>query len=126
MAENGRRKGEAAFLLALAGGQTVREAAKTAGIGERTATRRLADPQFRRQVVAARAEMTQRALGRLAEASTEAVDALRGLLTSPSDTVKLGAARAILELGSRLRESLDLEARMAALEEQLAKENHTS
>jgi hypothetical protein len=44
MAENGRRKGEAALLVALAAGMTVRDAAVAAGIGERTATRRVADP----------------------------------------------------------------------------------
>ena len=53
MAENGRRKGDDALLLALASGQTVR----AAGIGERTATRRVADPDFRRRVGELRAEM---------------------------------------------------------------------
>ena len=43
MAENGRRKGDDALVLALAGGQTIRGAARAAGIGERTATRRVAD-----------------------------------------------------------------------------------
>jgi hypothetical protein len=38
MAEIGRRKGDDAQLLALAAGQTVRDAARTAGLGARTAT----------------------------------------------------------------------------------------
>jgi len=59
MAENGRRKGDAALLLALASGETVRDAARLAGIGERTATRRLADSTFRRRAVELRAEMMQ-------------------------------------------------------------------
>ena len=118
MAENGRRKGEAALLVALASGMTVRDAAVAAGIGERTATRRVTDPGFRRQVAQLRAHMVQRALGRLADASVQAVDTLRALLSAEADTVKLGAARAILELGNRLRETVELEERIAALEQQ--------
>src|SRR5262249_42718410 len=56
-AENGRRRGDNALLLALASGQTVRDAARLAGIGERTATRRLADPAYRRRVAELRAEI---------------------------------------------------------------------
>src|SRR5262245_9420848 len=67
MAENGRRKGDGALVLALAGGLTVRDAAHAAGVGERTATRRLADPDFRRRVSHVRAEMVERALGKMAE-----------------------------------------------------------
>ena len=118
MAENGRRKGESTLLVALAAGMTVRDAAVAAGIGERTATRRVTDPGFRRQVAQLRANMVQRALGRLADASVQAVDTLRALLSAEADTVKLGAARAILELGNRLRETVELEERIAALEQQ--------
>jgi hypothetical protein len=46
MARNGTLKAEDALFLALATGQNVREAAKTAGIGERTAHRRCDDPAF--------------------------------------------------------------------------------
>jgi len=38
---------------------------------------------------------------------------------SVSNSVRLGAARTILEQGTRLRELADLEERMAALEERL-------
>jgi hypothetical protein len=47
---------------------------------------------------------------------TEAADTLRALLRAKSRSVRLGAARAILELGTRLRESVELEQRIAALE----------
>lgn len=123
MAENGRRKGEIQLLLALAAGRTVREAAALAGIGERTATRRMADRAFRRRVTELRADMVQRALGQLADASTVAVRTLRKLLKAEADTVKLGAARCILELGNKLRESVDLEQRLAALEQHAEDKN---
>jgi hypothetical protein len=116
MAENGRRKGDAALLLALASGQTVRDAARIAGIGERTATRRLAEPDFRRRIAELRGEMVGRALGKMADGMTAAADTLRQLLTASSDTVKLGASRALLELAVKLREAVELEERVTALE----------
>lgn len=120
MAENGRRKGDAALALALASGQTVRDAAAAAGIGERTATRRLADPDFRRHVADLRADMVQRALGRMADGMADAAATLRMLLKAEGESVRLGAARSILELGNKLRESVELEQRLADLEQRLA------
>lgn len=63
--------------------------------------------------------MTHRAMGRLADISTKAVDTLEALLGAESDSVKLGAARIILEAGTRLREIVELEERLAELEEQV-------
>jgi len=116
MAENGRRKGDDALLLALASGQTIRDAARTAGIGERTATRRLADPAFRQHVEKLRGEMVCRALGRMADGMADAADKLRQLLAARSEAVQLGACRSLLELGVKLRETVQLEERLAALE----------
>jgi hypothetical protein len=68
MAENGRRKRDDA--LALAAGQTLRNAAAAASIGERTATCGWADPLFRQRVAQLRADMVGRALGKLADGMT--------------------------------------------------------
>jgi hypothetical protein len=123
MADNGRRKGDAALLLvALAAGETIRDAASLAGIGERTATRRIADPAFRRQITELRAEMVQRALGKLADAATDAARTLRGLLAAESESVQLGAARSILELGNKLREVVEMEQRIEELERRMIHE----
>jgi len=122
MADNGREKGDDALLLALAAGATVREAARQARVCERTAARRLADPDFRRRLAEARADMVQRALGKLSDASTAAADALRALLKAKKETVRLSAARAILELGNRLRDPVEMEARLAVLEELQARQ----
>jgi len=118
MAENGRRKGDSTLLLALAGGQTVRDAARSAGIGERAATRRAADPAFCRRVAELRSEMVCRAAGQLADGMAQAVATLRELLTAESESVRLAAARSILEIGPKLRETVELEERMAAIEAQ--------
>jgi hypothetical protein len=120
MAENGRWKGDTALVLALAAGRTARAAARDAGLGERTVTRRLADSDFRRRVFELRAEMVRRALGKLAEGMAEAADTLRRLLRAESESVRLGAARSILELGDRLWEGVEVAERLRAVEERLA------
>jgi hypothetical protein len=120
MAENGRRKGDAELVLALAGGQTVRAAARLAGVGEHTATRRVTDPAFRRRVAALRAEMVARAAGHLADGMAEAAATVRWLLAAESEAVRLAAARTILEVGPKLREATELEDRLAAIEAQVS------
>ena len=120
MSEIGRRKGDSGLVAALAGGATVRDAARSAGVSERTAHRRLEDAAFARRVAEARAELIAQAVGTLADASTVAASTLRGLLKAESESVRLGAARSILELAVKLRESEELERRIAALEEQTA------
>src|SRR5262249_26615659 len=102
-------------------GATVETAARAAQISERTVYRRLDDPDFRRRLQRLRADMTQRTGAMLTAAGMEAVKTLLTLQepTVPA-AVRLGAARAILELGIRLRESLELVERVAALEEQLS------
>jgi AcrR family transcriptional regulator len=116
VAGNGRKNADGVLVAALAGGMTVAESARQAGIGERTVYRRLEDPAFRWTVADARGRLLEHAVGQLAEASTAAAATLRALLDAEADTVRLGAARSILELGGRLREWVELEARIAALE----------
>jgi hypothetical protein len=120
MAAFGRSGGEGALVAALAAGASHRAAAKQAGISERTLRRRLTDPDFRKAIEAARAELVSRAVAKLTAASTEAADTLRRLLYSDLDFARLAAARSILELGAKYREQEDLTARVAALEERLS------
>ena len=120
MAGGDRTNADSALIAALAGGATVHDAATRAGVSEHTVYRRLEAPEFSRGVTEARAELVTRAVAMLAEAGTEAVGTLRALLdegTPPA--VRLGAARAVLELGTKLRESEELEERLATLEDQL-------
>ena len=117
MAGSGRRNADEALALAMAQGRTLRDAAQGAGVAERTATRRWADADFRRRVAELRADMVQRSLGRMADGMADAADVLRQLLTAGTPpAVRLGAARSLLELGVKLRESTELEERLAELE----------
>src|SRR5262245_41601872 len=103
-AESGRQNRggsrDLGLLVALARGDTVRDAAREAGIGERTAYRRMRDPEFRQRLSAVRADVLERATGRLADAGADAAETLKALLKAESESVRLGAARAILELGA--------------------------
>src|SRR5437764_1112176 len=108
------------LLMTLACGATVETAARSLGLSERTVYRRLSDPDFCRRLQQLRAEMVQRTAGMLTAAAGEGVKALLALVkegTPPA--VRLGAARAVLELGLKVREAAELEQRLAALEEQL-------
>ena len=117
MAERQRKKNEDVLLLALACGATVEAAARQCDLTERTIYRRLKEIAFCERLRALRADMVQRAAGMLTAAAAEAVRTLLSLQKqSVPATVRLGAARAILELGLKLREVVDLEARIAALE----------
>jgi hypothetical protein len=118
MSDNvGRKKGYEALALALAAGQTLRDAAATAGVTEMTAYRRWKNPAFRQRVAELRLDMISQAVGKLADNMAESADVLRKLLAEDvKATVRLGAARANLELGVKLHESVELDARLAALE----------
>ena len=125
MAHRGRESADEALALAIAGGQTLRDAAASAGLSERTARRRWDDDAFRRRVAEMRGEMVNRALGQLADGSTEAAATLRSLLADGTPpAVRLGAARALLELGSKLRESVELANRVDELERLLNGGDH--
>lgn len=112
--------GDDAFVIAYASGTSLREAARTAGISESTAYRRLKDPAFRRRVSEIRTSFLNEAVGRLCEAANKAVSTLEALLNARSESVRLNAARAILELGPKLREQTELEERITALEQEAA------
>lgn len=81
-------------------------------------------PALTGRVTELRAEMTSRALGRLVDGMAFAADTLRKLLTAKSEMVRLSAARTVLELATRLRETVELEERLAVLEHR--QEDHMS
>ncbi len=107
-----------AVAISVAAGMTLAAASRKAGVGERTVkTWSGTCPAFRRRVMELRSEMTTQALGRLVDGMTSAADTLGYLARNArSETVRLGAARAVLELATKLRESIELEERIARLE----------
>jgi Homeodomain-like domain len=123
-AETGRITAEPAAVLALARGLSKADAAAAAGVGERTVYRWLDDDAFRAQVTRERGRLIERAVGRLADQAAAAADVL-GELAANVDTppaVRVSAARALLEQAARLRDSLEIEERLAAVEARLAEQ----
>ncbi len=119
MSDNKRRKRHSAFALAVASGRTVRDAAKQANISEATAYRWMQDRDIQAEIERQQAQMFDQAAGRLAEALTNAVECLSGLLEAESESVRLGAARSIIDLAFRSRDLLDHEDRLQQLEDML-------
>ena len=111
------------LLVLLAFGATREGAARQAGVSVSTVYRRLADPDFCRRKQELIAETVQRTAGAVTAAGPAAVQTMLELLKAPaSGPVRLGAARAVIELGMKVREHADIEPRLAALEEHLAGE----
>ncbi|MFL5342539.1 MAG: hypothetical protein ACJ8F7_20525 [Gemmataceae bacterium] len=106
--------------MAVATGTTLDAAAEQGGVCRRTMERRLADAEFRRLVANLRAELIARALGRMADNMTRAADALVAILDDADPRLRLRAARALLTLGPRLRDSVDVSDRIRDVEEELA------
>jgi transposase-like protein len=109
-----------AAALALAAGREVKAAAQSCGVGARTLHRWRRGAAFRARLQELQAELFGLAVGRLCELTGKAADRLGELLGSKTETVALGAAKAILEAAPQLRDAAELEARLAALEQQLA------
>ena len=122
MPRKSNRAAEQVLLTALAFGATVENAARKAGIGERTAYRRLADPDFRARLSQARQEAVVRTAGMLTGAAVGSVKTLVDLQQDASvpAAVRRGAARDVLEMAVKYRESAEMEQRVAAIEERLS------
>lgn len=116
MSHRGRHSADDLLAAQLAAGKTVRDAAATAGVSEKTAHRRSADPEFRKKVSGVRAGLIGSTAGILADGMVEAAGALRTLLANSDPNVRHRAAVKLIELGLRASELVDLEARVSELE----------
>ena len=106
-----RRGRDPLIVAALAGGATYAQAAETAGVSPATVYRRMADPAFRADVAGERFQVVESIKGRLVTAGPAAVQTLDELASgATSETVRLGAARAILELAVGRRSPFDCDA----------------
>ena len=108
-----------AFALALAAGSSVQDAAKRHGIGRMTAYHWMNEiPALPKRVITLRAEMTKQAVGLLVANMTSAADTLGYLCRKgKTESIRLNAARAIIELGVKVRDTVEFEERLKAIEE---------
>jgi hypothetical protein len=117
---------DALILAALACGATADQAGAKAGVSARTVRRRLRTSAFRRKLNRLRSELQMRTADQLSAASTEAVRTMIQLMqpANPPNT-RLGAARAVVELGMKSREHADLSIRLGELEQRMAQEHNS-
>src|SRR5271166_3738990 len=124
MSVPGKRGADPKLLLLLACGASAESAARQTGVSESTVRRRLKDPDFVRKLHKQRAEMHLRIANQLTAAGTEGVRTMVQLM-QPNNTgsVRLGAARTVVELSSKVRETADLALRLAELEQRIAEQD---
>lgn len=117
MVGKSRHNADDVIIESLARGESQTAVAKLAGCSATTIRRRLEDPELRSRVEQFREAMLNSAAGRLGAIFEKAVKTLEGLLTtSTPPAVRLAAAKSVIELTFRARETLILEKRMTDLE----------
>jgi Helix-turn-helix domain len=114
MGQNVHKRERAA--LELAKGRSARAVAGLVGVAPKTLYRWQAEEAFGQRVTQLRAALYAEAVACLTGLAKRAARTLGGLLRSKSETVRLAAARAVLETGGRLRELTEIEERLGALE----------
>jgi hypothetical protein len=110
----------AELIRALALGVSPEAAAQKSGVSVRTVYRRLADAEFRAEVDRQRTAILDRAVGMSGAGTLGSVKTLTMLQdAAKSESVRLGAARALVDVHVKLRQSAEQQARIEALEAQL-------
>jgi hypothetical protein len=118
-----RKHADTVLVTHLAAGRTQEHAARAAGVSARTVRRRLDDAAFRGEVEAARRAAVARAVGAVADGATAAAATLRLLLQAEAESVRLGAARALLEYAIKGIELTDVLERLERLEAAVERRN---
>jgi len=113
------KRGDTALIDALARGCGTTEAAANAGVSHTTVRTRTSDPLFMKEVSKQRYRCLNRTAGILADLSASAALRLDELIRDEDtpDNVVQAACRTVLDFTMRLREGMDLDDRMAELEE---------
>jgi hypothetical protein len=100
---------------------TIEKAARAAGVSKATMFRWLAEDDFSKALREASSSLLEGAVATLQAGSSEAVEALRGVLADKlaTDAAKVSAARTILDMALRCREMFEVEQRLAELEQRI-------
>jgi hypothetical protein len=102
--------------IALAGGATLAETARQVEISELQIYTWMCNKEFKAYVDKLRAAMLNEALGMLTKAATEAARTMVELLGDSESSVRLRASQAIFDTIEKLREHIEFDGRIAALE----------
>ena len=124
MAARGRQSADERLALELATGKTVADAAVAAGVAERTAYRRLADAAFAARVRELRRSVVSVAAARLADGMAGAADVLRKLMDHADPHVRFKAAKAVIELATKVTELSELQQQILEMERSIEENRH--
>jgi hypothetical protein len=113
------------LVAALLSEPTYERAAKAASLSKATVLRRMRDPKFRAAYRAARRDLLEATVARLQQAATDAVITLQRALNCRTPSVRVTAARSILDYALRAAELVDLEERLEEVEQRLAGDDAT-
>src|SRR5215510_760248 len=122
MGENGRLSAKQQRAIeALLSEPTTRAAAAVARVSETTIWRWLADPVFSKAYRSSRSQLLDRILTQLQARGQDAIEALADVMKDADSppSARVSAARAILEIALKARDSLEIEERLKALEDRL-------
>ena len=105
-------------IAALLHSESIRDAAKEAGLAEATLHRYLKDESFKEAYRAAKREIIDHAICRLQRSTGKAVKALVDIIEEKAApaSARVSAAKTILEMSIKAVEFEDLERRIASLE----------
>ena len=120
MTPDGTRR--ATFVSTLAASKSVADAAKAAGISDRTAARWHAEPDVRDELERLRRATLEHARTRLLGLVDEAADTLAAVMGERTGAPAVSAARTVLAQALRLDERVELERRIAELESYASKQ----
>lgn len=103
---------------------TVRAAAESAGVPERTLFRWLGEEPFSNELASRRREIQKQVLSSIAEYAEKAVRELGAIATgSERDSVRRAACKDVLEITLKVAAALDVDDRISKLERMLADDN---
>lgn len=107
---------QARAVLALIESPTVEDAARRAGVSRSILYVWLRDEGFKARLDAARAELFHEGLGALRGTTAKAARVMAALLDSRNENTRRLTAVAVLGLGMKAHETIDIEMRLARLE----------
>jgi|SRR5829696_2003060 len=113
-----RMPGDEAIISALACGHPYSEAARVAGVSDRTVRRRMQDPLFRAEVEEMRRTVMEQTSASLAQLAGKAVPVLEECMNNGEPWLRQKTALAVVELSIRDRETREMEERLIMLEEE--------
>ena len=117
---------QANFIAALISGKNTKQAARSAGVTERTAYRWLSLPELKSELTMAQAAILGDATRRMERLLDSSLEVLEGLLKSENELVRARGVEMVFKHYVAMKSANELEARLSEIERQAASVNQQS